>query len=196
MDEEKREVLDRLGEEGLERLRDGDPTVKKDYVPPDEILRRVHNDGAEPWHQMLVTSTFSYFSSLADSSMRQRLRWLPIALGLLTEAPSVTISASEDAAGGAAGRALRSGDYVSGPVTFKFALSGKSTDFSFDDITHNCEGARFLGMKTTYYLQCASVQKRAVSLSVAVKASTFKITGQPGYNTASETFHLTMAPET
>ena len=41
MDEEKREVLDRLGEEGLERLRDGDPTVKKDYVPPDEILRQL-----------------------------------------------------------------------------------------------------------------------------------------------------------
>jgi hypothetical protein len=31
----------------------GDPTVKKDYLPPDEILRRVHHDGPEPWHQAI-----------------------------------------------------------------------------------------------------------------------------------------------
>lgn len=45
IDEEKREILDRLGEEGLVRLRDGDPTVKKDYIADDEILRRIHEEG-------------------------------------------------------------------------------------------------------------------------------------------------------
>ena len=50
-DTEKREIYDRLGERGLERLRDGDPSVKKDWLPPDEVLRRLHNDGKEPWHR-------------------------------------------------------------------------------------------------------------------------------------------------
>ena len=50
-DSEKREIYDRLGEQGLERLRDGDPSVKKDWLPPDEVLRRIHNDGDEPWHR-------------------------------------------------------------------------------------------------------------------------------------------------
>ena len=50
-DTEKREIYDRLGEQGLERLRDGDPSVKKDWLPPDEVLRRLHNDGDEPWHR-------------------------------------------------------------------------------------------------------------------------------------------------
>ena len=37
---EKREIFDRLGDEGLRRLQDGDPRIKKGYLPPDEILRR------------------------------------------------------------------------------------------------------------------------------------------------------------
>ena len=35
-DPEKRDIFDRLGERGLERFRDGDPSVRKDWLPPDE----------------------------------------------------------------------------------------------------------------------------------------------------------------
>jgi hypothetical protein len=38
--EEKRDVFDRLGVRGLERLQDGDPSVKKGWLPPHEVLRR------------------------------------------------------------------------------------------------------------------------------------------------------------
>lgn len=58
-DAEKREIYDRLGARGLERLRDGDPSVKKDWLPPDEVLRRIHNDGDEPWHRELRLRTCS-----------------------------------------------------------------------------------------------------------------------------------------
>ena len=37
---ELRDVYDRLGERGLQRLQDGDPRVSKDWVPPEEVLRR------------------------------------------------------------------------------------------------------------------------------------------------------------
>ena len=36
--ETTREILDRLGEDGLERLRNGDPSVLKGWVPPDEVI--------------------------------------------------------------------------------------------------------------------------------------------------------------
>jgi curved DNA-binding protein CbpA len=37
-DSRKREIYDRLGHAGLERLKDEDPTVEKDFVPPDDGL--------------------------------------------------------------------------------------------------------------------------------------------------------------
>jgi curved DNA-binding protein CbpA len=37
-DSKKREIYDRLGYVGLERLADEDPTVEKDYIPPDDGL--------------------------------------------------------------------------------------------------------------------------------------------------------------
>ena len=47
------------------------------------------------------------------------------------------------------------GSTVKGDVTFKFDLSGKSSDFTLKDITHTCtRQASFLGMKSSYYLQC------------------------------------------
>lgn len=46
-DPEKREIFDRLGEKGLDRLRDGDPSVKKDWLPDDEV--RVLRLVAHPW---------------------------------------------------------------------------------------------------------------------------------------------------
>jgi DnaJ-class molecular chaperone len=36
-DPEKREVFDRLGAPGLQRLQDGDPRVKKGWIPPAEV---------------------------------------------------------------------------------------------------------------------------------------------------------------
>ena len=65
--------------------------MKKDWLPPDEVLRRLHNDGAEPFHQWLITSTFASVSSFT-SSMRQRLRWLPILVGIEKEFPSAYIT--------------------------------------------------------------------------------------------------------
>ena len=37
---ELRDVYDRLGDAGLQRLQDGDPRVSKSWVPPEEVLRR------------------------------------------------------------------------------------------------------------------------------------------------------------
>jgi|EP01046_Picozoa_sp_COSAG06_P011354 hypothetical protein len=76
-DEEKREIYDRLGERGLQRLRDGDPSVKKDWLPPDEVLRRIHNDGDEPWHRESArTRAFSQvwycWQPLAESNAHVR----------------------------------------------------------------------------------------------------------------------------
>ena len=176
-DTEKREIYDRLGARGLERLRDGDPSVKKDWLPPDEVLRRIHNDGDEPWHrelpvrtcrlfqaidarrvwvllaEWLVTSTFASFSRLVVPA-RDHLRWLPILLGIDTEFPWVGITATD-----AAGQAVASGSKTRDSVTFKIQLSGKSINFVEADVNHNCpEGSRFLGMKATYYLECVHSQ--------------------------------------
>ena len=51
---EKREIYDRLGEKGIARLQDGDPSVRKGWLPPDEILRRIHNDGDESFFNSLI----------------------------------------------------------------------------------------------------------------------------------------------
>merc|ERR1712166_1700840 len=62
-DPEKREIFDRLGEPGLERMRNGDPSVKKGWLPNDEILRRHHqNDGPEKPLHSIITTTFGFFS--------------------------------------------------------------------------------------------------------------------------------------
>ena len=142
------EVFDRLGEEGLERLRDGDPSVRKDWLPPDEVLRRIHDDGDEPWLQSIVTGSFASIASTWSAALPV-LRGLFKRLGALSEFPSVVITAT-DASGGA----LKSGGSTREGVTFKFALSGKSFDFVEGDVTHNCLKSKFLGMKTTFYLQC------------------------------------------
>lgn len=113
--------------------------MKKDWLPPDEVLRRIHNDGDEPFHQWLITSTFASLSSLT-SSMRQPLLWLAILIGLEKEFPSVHITATD-----ASGALLASGADASSAVTFKFQLSGKSFNFNKEDVTHNCKKSKFLG---------------------------------------------------
>ena len=184
MDPTKRDVFDRLGEEGLVRLRDGDPTVHKDYLSDDEILRRSHKDVDESWQQWLVTAPFAYLSSCSTAA-KTHLRWLPLLLGLVTDQPRVTITASSDATK----QDLVSGGTSSGAVTFKLRLSGKSTDFTKNDVVHTCgTGAKFLGMKDTYYLQCPSPAPGL--LSVHVPAGAFKALSGDEYNAASETFAL------
>ena len=179
LDPEKREIFDRLGENGLERFRDGDPSVNKDWLPPDEILRRIHNDGDEAWLEYLVTSSFSNLATLWTM-------WEGLASSLFTAAlPSVVIIATD-----ASGAALVSGGRTDSAVTFKFSLSGKSFDFREDAITHNCGRSRFLGMKTTFYLQCE--HEPGAELAVTVAANVFTVTGRQGTNTASEPFTLTM----
>ena len=63
-DRAKRDVFDRLGRNGLRRMQDGDPTVKKDYVPPDEVLRRMYNDGDQGILDWVVTSVFGLLGRL------------------------------------------------------------------------------------------------------------------------------------
>lgn len=184
-DPEKREVFDRLGASGLERMRDGDPSVHKDWLPPDEVLRRLHNDGDEPFLQSLVTSGFAALGAFVEA-VGGRAAKLAASLGV-ERAPTVVIRATEDATGAT----LASGDRAAGAVTFQFALNGKSTDFTEADVAHTCTRAKFLGMKTTFYLQCAHVAGQALAVSVAANA--FSVAGIPGRNAASEVFRLTMA---
>lgn len=183
-DPEKRDIFDRLGESGLERLRDGDPSVRKDWLPPDEVLRRIHNDGDEPWFDYMVTSSFAAFASLlarCDQHVSPVVRWLAG-----TDVPSVRITATD-----ASGAALASGGSTSGAVTFRFTLSGLSTDFAESDVVQqNCERPRFLGMKASYYLQCEYARGRA--LSVSVTAGSFTVSSRVGSNAASDLFSLNM----
>ena len=186
MDPERREIFDRLGERGLERHRDGDPSVHKDWLPPDEVLRRIYlaSDGDEGWLESVVTSSFAWLAALLsawDRQMAPTVRWLAG-----TEFPSVLITATESASGAA----LVSGGRVrNAAVTFKFELSGKSLDFDEAAVTHTCERSRFLGMKTTFYLVCEFVPGR---IEVSVKAGTFTVTSRGGRNTASSTFSVDM----
>lgn len=184
-DPDKREVFDRLGVEGLERLRDGDPSVDKDWLPPDEILRRLHNDGDEPFLQSLVTSGFASLGAMSAAFDRSVMPTLRAFTGY-SEFPSVVISATD-----ASGTVLASGGTARAPVTFKFSLSGKSFDFDKSDVEHtHCAGAHFLGMKTTFYLQCEHTPGRTTSVSVV--AGAFTVMGRKGTNTPSGTFELTM----
>jgi len=184
-DPEKRDVFDRLGARGLERLRDGDPSVRKDWLSDAEILRRVHNDGDEGWLDGLVTSGFASLSAGAAACSRRlapSLRWLTG-----REWPSVVITASDGD-----GSALYSGGATRGGATFRFDLSGRSSDFELRDVTHNCDAARakFLGIKATYYLQCAHEPGRSIAVHVAPR--TFTVADRTGDNTASNLFELEM----
>jgi len=187
-DPEKREVFDRLGERGLERMRDGDPSVHKDWLTPDEVLRRIHHDGDgdEALLASIVTSSFASFAALL-TAWQEHAQKLFLWIGMRSENPSVYISATD-----AAGTTLASGGSTASGVTFKFALSGKSFDFVASDVTHNCGAGsfRFLGMKTTFYLQCEHVP--GSTLSVSVPAGAFTVTDKKGASTPSEVFVLTM----
>jgi len=64
---ELREVYDRLGERGLQRLQDGDPRVSKDWVPPEEVLRRhglTEHQLQRQWRSLddVVTNLFKYLN--------------------------------------------------------------------------------------------------------------------------------------
>ena len=66
---ELRDVYDRFGDAGLQRLQDGDPSVAKDWVPPEEALRR-HGLSAEKlqkqWRSLddFVTNIFAWLTGL------------------------------------------------------------------------------------------------------------------------------------
>jgi DnaJ-class molecular chaperone len=185
-DPEKREIFNRLGDQGLERFRDGDPSVRKDWLPPDEVLRRIHSDGDEPFSAWVVTSSFATLSWLLGS-ISQLVLPLGTALGVHSDFPLVVITATESASGAT----VRSGGRTAEAVTFKFALSGKSFDFDVRDVAHTCaEPTKFLGMKTAFYLQCAHAAGRSVRVSVG--ANVFTVTGRVKGNAASEVFELTM----
>lgn len=63
---ELREVYDRLGERGLQRHQDGDPRVSKDWLPPEEVLRRhglTEQQLQRQWRSLddVVTNLFKLF---------------------------------------------------------------------------------------------------------------------------------------
>lgn len=140
-DPEKREIYDALGAAGLQRLRDGDPTVKKQW--------RLDHPPKPMGNFDVVTEGVVNFIEWG--------RHLRIALGLEHAVPSTYITATD-----AAGKPLMSGGAASGAVTFKFELTVRCMSrmknlLRKKDITHNCDKAKFLGMKKTYYLECAYV---------------------------------------
>jgi hypothetical protein len=64
---ELREVYDRLGERGLQRHQDGDPRVSKDWLPPEEVLRRhglTEQQLQRQWRSLddVVTNLFKLFN--------------------------------------------------------------------------------------------------------------------------------------
>jgi len=178
----KREILDRLGQRGLERLQDGDPTVMKDYVPPDEVLRKIHNDPPEAWFEWLITSTFAALGRIPSMLFKYGTK-LRVLLGVESETASVYISATDSS-----GASLYNQSTTTGDVIFKFSLSGRSTDFVDYDVKHNCLNSKFLGMKTTYYLEC--FHTKGLRVSVGVDANTFTVAGKS--NAAASIFILNM----
>jgi hypothetical protein len=204
-DPRKREILDRLKEAGLERLRDGDPSVEADWVAPPspaevaaqtaEILRQAAgaNDGPEDFFEGLITASFAFLAKgLGESSFLCGVMGLGfqvrVVLGLESVDPAVYITAVD-----AAGRGLGPGDATGRAVVFKFTLSERSKTFAAADITHNCVSPRFTGATVrgskTYYLECAHATALAVEVSVG--ANTWYDFGDRP-NTASETFVLSM----
>ena len=67
---ELRDVYDRLGDAGLQRMQDGDPSVAKDWLPPEEALRR-HGYSAETlqrkWRSLddFVTNMFALLAGVS-----------------------------------------------------------------------------------------------------------------------------------
>jgi hypothetical protein len=60
-DEEQRDVFDRLGDDGLRRLQDGDPSVKKGWQSDSEILRRAGPAPPPlPLMDLVVTTIFAW----------------------------------------------------------------------------------------------------------------------------------------
>ena len=183
MDPEKRDIFDRLGASGSTT---GDPSVHKDWLPPDEVLRRIHakTDGDEAFFEGLVTSGFASLTALfaaCDAHLAPALRWL-----VGERVPSVRITASD-----ASGAALASGGSTASAATFMFSLNGKSFDFTEDDVVaHNCARAKFLGMKTTFYLQCA--HDAGADLAISIAGGSFSVAGMRGTNAPTEPFLLRM----
>jgi len=184
-DPEKREIFDRLGEPGLQRLRDGDPSVKKGWVPPDEVLRRLHNDGVQNPLDALVTGSVAVMGKWT-MALSQAGRRLYVWLGLWSLNPSVHITASDSS-----GNTVYSDGHAATGVTFKFALSKRTEDFRRDHITHsNCVNPKFMGMKDTYYLTCSHSKGLVISVHVAENKFSDMRTGEP--NTASSKFVVVM----
>jgi DnaJ-class molecular chaperone len=62
-DAELRDIYDRLGTKGLQRLQDGDPRVKRDWLSDDEVLRRSYKpQNSQEWNPLddLVTGVFAW----------------------------------------------------------------------------------------------------------------------------------------
>ena len=175
-----RSDISSLGERGLERLRDGDPSVRKDWLL-DEVLRRMHNDGDEPLLQRAITSSFALVGSMQPLTLSQLIALVGLDQGRRLWSSRRRIRQ----------RSADHGGNTSAAVTFKLALSGKSFDFEQHDVVHDCPGrAKFLGMKTTFYLQCEHTAGSTVSVRVAANA--FTVTGREGHNVASQPFILHM----
>ena len=169
----KREIFDRLGRDGLERLRDGDPSVHKDFTPPPP---------AEGFDR-LTAAMHHYGGQLRD--------WF----GLTDRPPEVSITATD-----AASKPLPSGGVLTAAgrrATFKIVLSARPYDkraealsnLAATDIHHTCPKGKVLGMKQTYYLECP--YSEGASVRVRVGAGVFEgRLGEP--NAASSTFTLLM----
>ena len=125
-----------------------------------QVLRRLHDDPPEPWSQWVITATFSSITS-ALSAFMSAGHHIRVALGLEALAPSVVITATDPT-----GRPIPSGGKTTeGAATFKFTLSDRpSARFDATHITHNCASSKFLGMKTTYYLECSAAGGTAGTL--------------------------------
>ena len=154
-----------------------------------EVLRREagKNDPPEEVFERIVTGTFAALGSLSALGLRSLIQ-LRVWAGLEETVASVSISATDRVSG----RALPPGAVTHGDVAFKFELSGRSKDFNEGDVEHDgCGvGARFLGMKRTYYLECPHPGTPQPA-TVWVPAHVFTVAGKT--NAPSEQFRVIFA---
>uniref|UniRef100_A0A7S1LFW3 J domain-containing protein n=1 Tax=Alexandrium catenella TaxID=2925 RepID=A0A7S1LFW3_ALECA len=172
----KKEIFGRLGQDGLDRLQDGDPSVHAGWVPPPP----------KEWIDRLIEA----MKKMPRSHVQ----------------PTVMITATDSAGNLLTSGAALTGGVVTFKITLSAQpydrRSEALTNLQAADVTHNCgASARFLGMKKVYYLECPHIPEEgpagddgggALIVSVSVAAGAF-LSRSERFNLASPTFTLLMA---
>lgn len=167
----KRDIFDRLGQDGLVRLQEGDPSVQAGWVPPPP----------KEWIDRFI-SALKFFN--------YRRPWKPTVVITATDSSGNPLTSGATLTSGVA-----TFKFTLSAQPYDRRSEGL-TNLRAVDLTHNCgEQARFFGMKKVYYLECPYIPIRSGEdglISAKVAAGAF-VSQSVQFNEASPTFTLLMA---